>query len=366
VRGVGHVFKSAVRRVFGSPLPPAVVKKKKVLSIDGGGIRGIIAGQVLIALEKKLQKRSGDPEARLADYFDFFAGTSTGGILTCLYLCPSEDDARKARYSAEEAIGLYVKNGFEIFKLSIWKKLSNPEGIIHEIYNVIELEKLLKKYFGAVKLSKLLKPCLITSFNINKRTPHFFAQHEAVKFGDSSDFFVCDVCRATTAAPTYFETALIKSMSDVSYPLVDGGVFANNPAMCAYSEVQNAKGFPLTKDMFIVSIGTNVSKRPLQINNAIGWGSIAWSRPMIDLMMTTASETVDFYLKKIFSAQDNDQNYIRIQPHSFHKAKPRIDNASPQNIQALIEVGNITAMDYSDELDRIVDVLMEGSDPLEF
>jgi uncharacterized protein len=366
VRGVGHVFKSAFRWVFGSPLPPVVVKKKRILSIDGGGIRGIIAGQVLVALEKKLQKRSGNPDARLADYFDFFAGTSTGGILTCLYLCPSEDDARKARYSAEEAIGLYIKNGFEIFKLSIWKKLSNPEGIIHEIYNVIELEKLLKKYFGTVKLSTLLKPCLITSFNINKRTPHFFAQHEAVKFGDPSDFFVCDVCRATTAAPTYFETALIKSMSDVSYPLVDGGVFANNPAMCAYSEVQNAKGFPSTKDMFIVSIGTNVSKRPLQINNAIGWGTIAWSRPMIDLMMTTASETVDFYLKKIFAAQGNDQNYIRIQPGSFHKAKPRIDNASPQNIQALIEVGNITAMDYSEELDRIVDVLMDGSDPVEF
>ena len=84
MRGVGHVFKSAFRWVFGSPLPPAVVKKKRILSIDGGGIRGIIAGQVLVALEKKLQKRSGNPDARLADYFDFFAGTSTGGILTCL------------------------------------------------------------------------------------------------------------------------------------------------------------------------------------------------------------------------------------------------------------------------------------------
>jgi patatin-like phospholipase/acyl hydrolase len=76
---------------------------KKILAIDGGGIRGIIPGQVLIALEREVRRQSGNSEARLADYFDFFAGTSTGGILTCLYLCPDPDDPGRALFSAEEA-----------------------------------------------------------------------------------------------------------------------------------------------------------------------------------------------------------------------------------------------------------------------
>ena len=71
---------------------------KKVLSIDGGGIRGIIPGQVLVALEEKLQERSGNPKAKVADYFDFFTGTSTGGILTCISLCPSDNDPTAAKF----------------------------------------------------------------------------------------------------------------------------------------------------------------------------------------------------------------------------------------------------------------------------
>ncbi|MBZ9730896.1 patatin-like phospholipase family protein [Salegentibacter sp. JZCK2] len=57
---------------------------KKILSIDGGGIRGIIPGQIMVALERKLQEKSKNPDAKLADFFDFFAGTSTGGILNRL------------------------------------------------------------------------------------------------------------------------------------------------------------------------------------------------------------------------------------------------------------------------------------------
>ena len=66
----------------------------RILSIDGGGIRGLIPAQVLTVLETKLQKASGNPDARIADYFDLVAGTSTGGILTCIYLCPDEATGR--------------------------------------------------------------------------------------------------------------------------------------------------------------------------------------------------------------------------------------------------------------------------------
>src|SRR5947207_3704233 len=82
----------------------------RILSIDGGGIRGIIPGQVLVALEKKIQQLSGDNSKRIADVFDLIAGTSTGGILTCLYLCPDANSARP-RFSAADAVDLYLQNG---------------------------------------------------------------------------------------------------------------------------------------------------------------------------------------------------------------------------------------------------------------
>src|SRR5690606_26960734 len=73
-----------------------------ILSIDGGGIRGLIAARILVTLEAKLQARTGNPDTKLADYFDLIAGTSTGGILACVYLYP-EGDTGRPRYSAVAA-----------------------------------------------------------------------------------------------------------------------------------------------------------------------------------------------------------------------------------------------------------------------
>jgi uncharacterized protein len=339
---------------------------KKILSIDGGGIRGIIPGQVLIALEKKLQAQSGNPKASLANYFDFFAGTSTGGILTCIYLCPSAADPTQARFSAQEAVDLYVENGDEIFDVPLWKKIQSANGTLDEKYDATELENSLQYYFGDLRLSQLLKPCLIPAYDIKRRTAHFFAQHDFATKGEGKDFLVRDVCRATSAAPTYFETALVKSLSNISYPLVDGGVFANNPALCAYSEVRNALGDPTAKDMFIVSIGTGSENKPYEYKSAKNWGAIGWIRPIIDIMMAGASETTHYHLTKMFSAGGNSKNYVRIQPASLGDAQPDMDDARRGNIQALVEVGIETAQNCTAELDRIVDILLEGNDPVQF
>jgi patatin-like phospholipase/acyl hydrolase len=339
---------------------------KKILSIDGGGIRGIIPGQVLVALERKLQEKSGNPDARLAEYFDFFAGTSTGGILTCICLCPSEEDPNKARFSAQEAVDLYMNHGDEIFNVSHWQRFSSGNGYLDEKYPAVALEKYLSKYFGEIRLSELLKPCLIPAYDIDKRSARFFAQHDREIEGEGSDFLVRDVCRATSAAPTYFETALIKSCSGVTYPLVDGGVFANNPALCAYSEVRNAKDNPTANEMFIVSIGTGSEHESYDYEKAKDWGAIGWIKPVIDVMMAGASETTDYHLSRMFSARGKRDNYIRLQPARMRSASLEMDNATPGNLQALAEVGIVTAQDCAGELDRIVDVLLEGTDPVEF
>lgn len=339
---------------------------KKILSIDGGGIRGIIPGQILVALEDKLQQRTGNRDVRLADYFDFFAGTSTGGILTCICLCPSPQDPTKARFSAREAVDLYLNHGKEIFSVNLWQKIRALSGYLDEKYTAVALEKYLKNYFGDVKLSELVKPCVITAYDIEKRAAHFFAQHDRAIKGPGADFLVRDVCRATAAAPTYFETALVRSLSGISYPLIDGGVFANNPALCAYSEVRNAKDNPTAQEMFMVSIGTGKEHEPYPYNKAKNWGAVGWIKPLIDIMLAGASETTDYHLTRMFSARMRRENYIRIQPARMKNASLRHDNASEANLRALSKVGKETAENCGPELDRIVEILLEGPDPVIF
>src|SRR5690349_18293371 len=99
----------------------------RILSIDGGGIRGIIPGQVLVALENKLQQLSGVPGTRISDAFDLIAGTSTGGILTCLYLCP--DATGRSKFSASDAVNLYLQNGDNIFDVSVFGSIASIGGL---------------------------------------------------------------------------------------------------------------------------------------------------------------------------------------------------------------------------------------------
>lgn len=266
----------------------------RILSIDGGGIRGILPGQILVALEERL--KSKNPSARIADYFDLIAGTSTGGILTCLYLFPEKGGAQP-KFSASEAVELYLERGDDIFDVSLWQGLSSGGGLWDEKYSENELERALKEYFGDLQLSQLLKPCLITAYDIRRRKTHFFKQHKA-KDDQKHDFLVRDVARATSAVPTYFELPRVRSLSSPPkrYPLIDGGVFANNPALCAYAEARQI--FKKTaKDIFILSLGTATtewncknqderekSQKPYHYNEAKDWGKFGWIRPVLDIM----------------------------------------------------------------------------------
>ncbi len=337
----------------------------RILSIDGGGIRGILPGQIMVALEQKLQTKSGNANARVADYFDLVAGTSTGGILTCLYLCPDDNNPARPRFSASEAVDLYLKFGGTIFKNDLLNKFKTLDGVSEEKYPAAPMENILKTYFKDIKLSQLLRPCLITSYDISARTTHFFTQHDAVQ-NPAYDYLLWETARSTSAAPTYFEPALAHSLTGVTYPLVDGGVFANNPAMCAYAEArQQFKRLDGSKnvtaiDMFMVSIGTGSTKKSYPYDKAKKWGELGWVEPIIDILMSGASDTIDFQLKEIFDASDSNENYIRISPE-IGGANSEMDDASAKNLQALKDAGTASAKKYDAELERIADFLVKSN-----
>ncbi len=340
-------------------------KKKfvKVLSIDGGGLRGIIAGQFLAMLEHKLQARTGDPESRLADYFDLIAGTGTGGILACAYLCPVKPHIRTARFNAAQVVDLYMKFAAEVFTESLEHKIVTLGGLLDEKYPAEELEKVFGSYFEDLHLRHLLKPSLITAYDISKRRAHFFTQHNATN--PSTDFFVRDIARATSALPTYFESKQVQSLSGVSYPLIDGSVFANNPAMCAMAEARKiffkdlARTKPITSaDLLILSIGTGMAKVPYDFDDAKGWGLASWTKPLLDIVASGNSETVDYQLQQLYKSMNISNQYLRINPELPADIEPEIDNAKPENMRALKELGVVTAETYEDKVDEFVKLLL--------
>ena len=329
-------------------------KKRLILSIDGGGIRGIIPGQFIVKMEEAFK-------INVAEEFDLCAGTSTGGILTCAYLFPNGSSGPK--YTSEEVVDLYLKNGDKIFDIPFFHKIRSLGGVSDEKYPSDGIEGILNTYFGDIWLKDLLKPTVITSYDILRRKGHFFKQQKAVNSPDYN-FKVKDVARATSAAPTYFECAKITnelggSAEENKFPLIDGGVFVNNPALAAYAEGRNIlknddDSDCTAKDMKILSLGTGFTRKPYHYDKAKNWGMAQWVQPVIDVMMSGGAEVADYQLKAIYDSVDEPEQYLRanIDLKDYGSVDPDIDNATQENMEQLQEVGNAMFESHRDQLER--------------
>lgn len=341
--------------------------KVRILSLDGGGIRGIIPATIMVEIENRLQQRTNNPDARIADFVDLVAGTSTGGILTGIYLCPGENG--RPKFNATEALNLYLKNGKEIFQMEFIDRVTKMYIVFDEMYPKEPIERLLNQYFGDTELDDLLKPCLITSYDIRNRRAHFFNSVDARGGKDIYNYKLKDVCRATSAAPTYFEPARIESVQGADYTLVDGGVFVNNPALAAYSEARTIRfskevashkpDFPAAKDMLIISIGTGTVKTPYHFDKVKDAGLISWLPIVIDIMMSGNSETVDYHLRKMFNtlSEEDEQDYYRLEP-ALQDASSEMNDVSDGNLKNLHEAGLHFVAKNDKLIEQIVDKLI--------
>ncbi len=343
------------------------MKKVTILSLDGGGIRGIISCIILRYLEELLQQKD-HPNAKLGDYFDMIAGSSTGGILTSVLLYP--DEHKKAKYSIKKAFELYTEKGEDIFTVSLWENLFNPFGLFSEKISQDNLERQLGDFFGDLELKDFIKPSLITSYDIENRKAKLFNTLNAKQ--SQQNFLVKDICRATSAAPTYFSPAQIKSSYGQNFSLIDGGMFANNPALCAYAEARKIPfadlfenterpNYPTVNDMMIVSLGTGTEMKSYPIKKYKNAGKLAWIGPIIDILLSANAETVDYQLNQMFMTlgKRNRQNYYRINP-SLKTASPEMDNVKKKNIEALIQAGLCYVEENQELLNQIAEKLIKN------
>ena len=313
----------------------------RILAIDGGGIRGLIPAVVLAELEHRTGRRT-------AELFDFIAGTSTGGILACALTRPGDDGA--PAFGATDLIGLYESEGPEIFHRSLLKRIESAEGYLDERYDDSGLNAALRRYLGAARLSETLTDVFITAYEIERRQAFFFRSTRA-RTEPTYDFALVDAARATAAAPTYFEPARVRDAAGAaSYALIDGGVFALNPAMVAYAELAAAG----RRDQIelVVSLGTGAHTRKLPFGEVRGWGQLEWARPIIDVVFDGVAQTVDFELDQLLP----DGRYVRLQT-LLQEASDDLDDASDRNLEALRREGSRLVEERSADLDRIAAAL---------
>jgi uncharacterized protein len=302
-----------------------VSKRKKILSIDGGGIRGILPATFLCALEQKLREEGGDENLKIGDCFDIMAGTSTGGFMSSIYLIPDEHNPLKPKYSAKQALDLYSNYGNSVFTPS------TNDGF-HK-YSSEGLEKEFRLFFKEIKLSQLIKPCCITAYDIIQSEPYVFMSDKAT--GEPrNDFFIRDVSRATSALPGIFPPATIHSLAGRGYTFVDGSLFAYNPAMYGYMHAKEL--FP-EEEYFLLSLGTGIatsqySEEQLQDSSKMNWANI-----LANIAFAAHSDIVNYELEEIFKARINS-TYIRLQPPLLGINK-EMDDITPENIRVLQNAG---------------------------
>ena len=305
---------------------------KRVLSIDGGGIRGIIPAMVIAHLEQQTRKRA-------CELFDLIVGTSTGGILALgLSL---QNEAGQPLLAAKRMVALYERHGAEIFEQSLWRKLRTVGGIFEEAYSHEALEAVLKYYFGDRTLSECGIPAMVTSYDIQNRRTVFMKSWHA----DHAALLCSDAARATSAAPTYFEPANLQ-WAEKSRTLIDGGVYMNSPAVSAYAEAR--KLFP-NQPIAMLSLGTGELTRPIPYEEARTWGSALWVMSVLDCMFDGAAKAADHQMR-LFLGED----YQRLQA-TLTYASDDMDDASKGNIRNLKQTAREMISKNQDELARFFD-----------
>jgi patatin-like phospholipase/acyl hydrolase len=290
----------------------------KVLAIDGGGIRGLIPALVLAEIERRTDRRIGE-------LVDLICGTSTGAIIACAV-------ARPAPLPAAAVADLYVQEGPRIFDRSLLKRITSVDGLLDERYDSDGLVSVLERYLGGVRLPAADPPVLLTAYDIERR--------RAVILRRGDDVTMVDAVHASAAAPTYFEPVRVGGRA-----LVDGGVFAINPAMYGYAEVAG--------DLeLLLSLGTGEQTRPLPYEKVRGWGQLEWVRPLIDVVFDGIADAVDDQLSELIA-----ERYVRLQT-PLDEASDELDDASPENLAALGREAERLIAARDAEIDRVCERLL--------
>lgn len=363
----------------------------RILSISGGGIRGLIPSRILLELETRLRNKLNKNDAKIADYFDLITGTSVGTIIAAILLTPTaythriQSGGQKVGYDAGDLLAFFQLDGSKIFSESYMHWISSMAGYKGPYYSSTPLENLLNEYTATTTLSQLRRNVIFTSWNA-KGYPMMFTnlplipeqiqqtttmpimktflpeinvplspllltrkrEDKGVADVVVDDFYLKDVVRAATAAPTYFPAGVVKGIHSgqtTPFTILDGGVIINNPTM--YAMMEMIKRGKSIERMFVLSLGCGF--KSMAIENSNNYGKIDWINPVINIAIDGNDELTN----DMATAMLNPNNYFRINP-TLVTANASIDDASQKNLGALQKDAETWIAENGKILDAII------------
>jgi len=309
-------------------------KITRILSIDGGGIRGIVPAVILARLEEILQQLSNNPDARLADFFDFFAGTSTGSMIVAGLLTPDKNN--RPSYSAKEIVDLYFESADAIFQDSLLQDIRSVAGLLNVKYSPDGIESVFQQHFPDTELKDLLKPTLIPTYDLSRGKNYFFRQQKA-QASARHNYYLKDVLRSATSAITYFPPIQISTVDQSRQRcFIDGGIFANNPGLSAYAEFRFHNPSMHAKDTMMLSLGTGKQGVQLDCKTTQSWGALEWREPADNLFTNAVSDANHYQLKAVY---DSKPNYLRLDAFFKDTDKSSLDDTSKEYLDCLYYLG---------------------------
>ncbi|KAG8385310.1 hypothetical protein BUALT_Bualt03G0028800 [Buddleja alternifolia] len=297
-------------------------------------------------------------EARLADYFDVIAGTSTGGLVTAMLTAPNDDN--RPLFAAEQIKDFYLHHCPKIFPQERRNPISRAARMFRCLfgpkYDGKYLHLLLREKLGDAKLHQTLTNIVIPAFDIKKLQPTIFSTYQLMK-NPSLDASLSDICIGTSAAPTYlpahyFETKYSEGQTR-QFNLIDGGVAANNPTLIAIDQVtremitRKSSGIfpqdPKEHGRFLVlSLGTGspqVKDQKYDAKSVKKWGCFGWLITLVDVFSRASSDMADYHNPTVLQALHSQENYLRIQDDTLTRVMSSVDVATKENLEDLVRVG---------------------------
>lgn len=261
---------------------------KRILSIDGGGIKGVFPASFLATLEDSLGRPVGD-------YFDLIVGTSTGGIIA-LGLGLGLD--------ARMLLEFYANHGPRIFRGNRFLRCIRRLGVSK--YSSDPLRSALTEVFGDRKLGESRKRLVIPSLNLDSGEVHLWKTSHHPSLERDYKVSVVDVALSTAAAPTYFKT----HRGAAGTPLLDGGMWANNPVAVALVECVGVLQWNVA-EVRVLSLGCTTTPLDVNLGRSYGLGAGYWGLKIADVFMTAQSSSAVGMAQHLIGDR---KNLFRISP----------------------------------------------------
>jgi len=300
-----------------------VADKFKILSLDGGGVRGYLSIKILQNIEAHLNEENSE-NIPIGERFDLIVGTSTGAIIAALLAFgeTAEDVLKKYEKDIPEIFGDKMKQSFpfNIFPFSLYRSK----------YKSDSLEEKAKKYFKEATFDDLNTDLIVTSVDITSMSPRLHKSNFLKRNLGRKKELLTKAIIASTAAPAYFKAARGLLHSDY---LIDGGVVANNPSLIAMIDAlqfertskRGTKAPSSITDLSLLSIGTGkIGVIPYELksleNTTIRWlmnfkkPFTKPTKPIIDVLMESQSKIAEFQTQFLFQLHENKDSYLRINP----------------------------------------------------